>query len=31
MPTHSFVDITKSKACAQFQQKLLNFMVVGTR
>ena len=26
-----FVDITKSKMCANFQQKMLNFMLVGAR
>ena len=28
-PAHAFVDITKWKACAKFQQKILNSMVVG--
>ena len=27
--THSFVDITKWKTCAKFQQKILKFMVTG--
>ena len=26
-----FVDITKQKTCAKFQQKMLNSMVVGAR
>ena len=26
---HPFVDITKQKTCAKFQQKILNSMVVG--
>ena len=30
-PTNSFVDITKKKTCAKFQQKILNTMVVGAR
>ena len=30
-PTHPFVDITKYKTCAKFQQKILNSMVVGDR
>ena len=30
-PTHPFVDITKKKTCVKFQQKILNFMVVGAR
>ena len=30
-PTHTFVDITKSKTCAKFQQEILNSMVVGAR
>ena len=29
--THPFVDITKEKTCAKFQQKILNSMVVGAR
>ena len=28
-PTHTFVDITKQKTCAEFQQKILNSMVVN--
>ena len=28
-PEYSFVDIIKQKTCATFQQKILNFMVVG--
>ena len=28
-PTHTFVDITKQKTCAKFQQKILNSMVVN--
>ena len=28
---HSFVDIGKKKTCAKFQQKILNFKVVGAR
>ena len=28
-PKHPFVDITKYKTCAKFQQKILNSMVVG--
>ena len=28
-PAHPFVDITKQKTCAKFQQKILNSMVVG--
>ena len=28
-PTHRFADIAKRKTCAKFQQKILNFMVVG--
>ena len=30
-PAHPFVDITKQKTCAKFQQKILNSMVVGAR
>ena len=30
-PTHTFVDITKLKTCAKFQQEILNSMVVGAR
>ena len=30
-PTHPFVDITKHKIYAKFQQKILRSMVVGTR
>ena len=29
--THHFVDIRRTKTCAKFQQKVLNFMVVGAR
>ena len=28
-PTHAFVDITKQKTCAKFQQKILNMEVGG--
>ena len=28
---HPFLDITKKKTCAKFQQKILNSMVVGPR
>ena len=31
IPTHAFVDITKQKTCAKFQQKILTSMVVGAR
>ena len=31
IPTHPFVDITKQKTSAKFQQKILNSMVVGAR
>ena len=30
-PEHHFLDITKKKIFAKFQQKILNFMVVGVR
>ena len=30
-PTHYFVDIGKWETCAKFQQKILNFKVVGAR
>ena len=30
-PKNLFVDIVKQETCAKFQQKILNFMVVGTR
>ena len=30
-PKHPFVDIGKKETCAKFQQKILNFMVVGAR
>ena len=30
-PTNPFVDITKQKTCAKFQQKILKSMVVGAR
>ena len=30
-PEHPFVDIGKWETCAKFQQKIFNFMVVGTR
>ena len=30
-PTHSFVDIGKTKSCAKFQQKILNSTVFGAR
>ena len=29
--TQAFVDITKQKTCAKFQQKILNSVVVGAR
>ena len=30
-PVHAFLDITKKKTCAKFQQKILNSIVVGAR
>ena len=30
-PKHTFIDIVKQEACAKFQQKILNFVVVGAR
>ena len=30
-PTDPFVDISKRKTCAKFQQKILHFAVVGAR
>ena len=30
-PEHSFADIVKYETCAKFQQKILNFVVVGAR
>ena len=29
-PKHPFIDIVKQEACAKFQQKILNFVVVGS-
>ena len=30
-PEHIFVDISKYKTCVKFQQKILNFKIVGAR
>ena len=30
-PKQTFIDIVKQEACAKFQQKILNFVVVGAR
>ena len=30
-PAHTFLDGTKQKTCAKFQQKILNSVVVGDR
>ena len=30
-PAYSIVDIGKEETCAKFQQKILNFRVVGAR